>query len=158
MPNYRMWRLQVRGNFLGPFHRGNPSSEFHGNVTSKCPKKYNEYQYRFSIASVEAAIAENENGMVQLETGGLALSVGKNVYTNMTCTECWAEFGLGNLVELLNAVRNRILDFALALWKENPIAGELNTKDQKSLSQDKVTHWVNQTFYTENSRWDPQIS
>jgi hypothetical protein len=30
-------------------------------------------------------------------------------------------------VELLNAIRNRILDFALAIWKEAPMAGDAET-------------------------------
>ena len=149
VPNYRVWRLQVRGNFLGPH-----STLKHAPIpTAVLPKNtqrmYNKYECRFSSASIESAIEENETGMVQLETGGLALSVGENVYTNMTCVECWAEFGVGNLVEVLNAVRNRVLDFSLALWRENPGAGETSSNVRGSLNSDKITHLVNQTFYTE---------
>ena len=144
VPSYRIWQLQVRGNFLGPY-----SSLSHAAVpVVKLPKdvrkSYNEYECRFSIASVESAIG-NENQIV-LTTGGLASVLGKNVYPGMTCVECWAEFSIGNLVELLNAVRNRILDFSLALWKENPTVGESSLDAQESLSRNKVTQLVNQTF------------
>ncbi len=107
---------------------------------------YNRYECRFSTASIESAIEENKNGMVQLETGGLALSVGESVYTGMTCVECWAEFGVGNLVEVLNAVCNRVLNFSLALSEDNPTVGESDSDAQKILSSDRVTQPFNQTF------------
>ncbi|MDE0427894.1 MAG: hypothetical protein OXN25_23805 [Candidatus Poribacteria bacterium] len=146
VPKYRVWQLQVRGNFLGSH-----SSLSHARVPAmKLPKSvqksYNEYECRFSIASVESAI-ENENRVV-LTTGGLASTLGKSVYPSMTCVECWAEFSVGDCIELLNAVRNRVLDFTLALWKENPKAGETSSDAQEGLSSDKVTQIFNTTVYS----------
>ena len=150
VPEYRVWRLEVKGHFSGPFNSGLRNAPIPTMLLpSNMRKKYNEYECRMSTASLESAIKKHRGGMLQVSTGDLAVSLGGNVYENMNCLQCWAEFSVGNLVELLNTVRNRVLDFTLALWKENPTAGELNTKAQKSLSQDKVTHLVNQTFYTE---------
>ncbi len=147
VPSYRIWRLQVRGNFLGPFSKYQHAPIPIALLSKDAQKMYNKYECRFSIPSIESAIEESKNGMVQLETGGLALSVGQNVYTNMTCVECWAEFGVGNLVEVINAVRNRILDFSLALWKESPTAGETNPNIRKEIRSDKITQIFNTKVY-----------
>lgn len=42
-----------------------------------------------------------------MPTGDLAVFLGTKVYRGQNCVQSWAEFGVGNLVELLNAVRNR---------------------------------------------------
>ena len=146
VPKYRVWQLQVRGNFLGPYSILNHASVPVGRLPKETQKSYNEYKCRFSIASVESAI-KNEN-QITLTTGGLASVLGKKVYSNMTCVECWAEFGVGNLTEVLNAVRNRVLDFTLALWTVNPGAGEIISNDREPISPDKVMQIVNQTFNT----------
>jgi hypothetical protein len=51
------------------------------------------------------------------------------------------------LVELLNSVRNRILDFALAVWKEEPAAGEPPTKTTTSVDSARITQIFNTTVY-----------
>ena len=52
-----------------------------------------------------------------------------------------------NLVELLNTVRNRILDFALAVWKEHPNAGETGSNARESFNSDKITQIFNTTVH-----------
>ena len=146
VPNYRIWQLQVRGNFLGPYSKFDHAPIPTVNLPKDVQKSYNEYKCRFSIASVESII-ENENKNV-LTTRGLASVLGGNVYPRMTCVECWAEFSIGDCIELINAVRNRILDFSLALWNENPAAGETSSTVGQLPSPDETTQLVNQTFNT----------
>ena len=140
VPSYRVWPLEVKGHFMGPFNSGLKHAPI---PTALLPENirqsYNEYECRQSIAAVESTIEGHERGMLQVSTGNLALTLGTNVYQNMNCLQCWAEFGIGNLIELLNAVQNRVLDFSLALWKENPVAGESNLSTRESISQEKVT-------------------
>ena len=145
VPNYRIWQLQVRGNFLGPYSKYNHAPIPTVNLPKNVQKNYSEYKCRFSIASVESTM-ENENKAV-LTTEGLTSVLGRNVYSGMTCVECWAEFSVGDCIELLNAVRNRILDFSLTLWKENPTAGETSSTVKQSLSPDKITQIFNTTVH-----------
>ena len=146
VPKYRIWSLQVRGNFLGPYSNLNHAPISALKLPQDVRKSYNEYKCRFSIASIESAI-KNEDQMV-LATGGLASALGRSVYRNMTCVECWAECSIGDCIELLNVVRNRVLDFSLDLWKANPAVGESNSDAQELLSEDGITQSVNQTFNT----------
>src|SRR5262249_31786064 len=50
-----------------------------------------------------------------------------------------------HLIELLNAVRNRVLDFSLALWKEQPNVGESNVNT--AIDTSRITQIFNTTVY-----------
>ena len=84
---------------------------------------------------------------MQISTGDLALFLGSKVYQNQNCIQAWGEFGVGHLVDLMNAVRNRILDFSLAVWKESPTAGEIDDTRSSKLEPTKVTQIFNTTVY-----------
>ena len=149
VPKYRVWSLQVKGNFMGPFYQGLrnvpiPLALLRVNVRAS----YKEYECRPSIATVESTLKENEGGIIGVTTNDLSLTLGTNVFENMNCLECWAGFSTTHLVELLNTVRVRALDFSLAIWKENPNAGEANSNASGGgLSSDKITQIFNTTVY-----------
>jgi hypothetical protein len=69
------------------------------------------------------------------------------VYQNQNCIAAWAEFPIGSVIDVLNTVRNRILDFALAVWKNQPQAGELTEKVERHLSQLTITQIFNTTIH-----------
>ena len=149
MPGYRVWPLQVKGHFAGAFGSGLRSAPIPIRLLPENVRQsYNEYECRSSIAAVESILGENDSGTIQVTTGDLSLTLGANVYERMNCLECWAEFGTMNLVELLNTVRDRILDFSLAVWKEHPNAGETNSNASESPSSDKITQIFNTTVHS----------
>jgi len=146
VPDYRIWPLEVKGHFFGPFGSGIKNAP----IPSVClPKKiresYRRYECRASIVSVEDTLVKMNPGSVQVSTGDLAIALGTNVYENQNCAQAWAEFSTLNLVELQNTVRNRILDFALAIWKENPTAGD--APPNSPIEPSKVTQIFNTTIY-----------
>ena len=147
VPGYRVWGLQVRGNFVAPY---GSSLEKVPIPPARLPKEvrktYNEYKFRLSIATIESMLEKNNTDMIQINTNDLSLNL-NNVYQDMDCLECWGEFSPTNLVELLNTVRNRILDFSLAVWKEHPKAGETNSSAPESPSSDKITQIFNMTVH-----------
>ena len=148
VPGYRVWSLQVKGHFAGAFGSGLRNAPISIRLLPENVRKsYNEYECRSSIAAVESILGENDSGTIRVPTGDLSSTLGTNVYERMNCLECWAEFGTMNLVELLNAVRNRILDFSLAVWKEHPNADEPNSNNREFFSSDKITHIFNTTIH-----------
>jgi hypothetical protein len=147
LPAYRVWPVQLKGHFFGSFG----SSLKYAPIPSVCvPEKIRDestiFHCRQSVASIEQLLQENTSGSLQTGTGDLAVALGSKVYDDMNCVQAWGEFPSGCLVEVLNAVRNRVLDFALALWKESPTAGELEERDS-SLQSEKVTQIFNTTVY-----------
>jgi hypothetical protein len=147
VPDYRKWPLHVKGHFAGYFGAGIRNAPI---PTALLPDKvrhtYENYECRQSIASIEAILAEakSDSGSVSVDTADLAMVLGGDVYENYNCIQTWAEFGKGNLFELLNAVRNRILDFSLAIWKQDPMAGEIGHQTSQTIKAGDVT----QIFHT----------
>lgn len=141
VPAYRIWPLQVKGTFFGPFGSGMQNVPIPlACIPDDVRRSYEAYECRQSIASLETAMKSGQTTF-SVSTADLALALGTDVYENQNCVKAWAEFSAGHVVEILNTVRNRVLDFALAIWKEAPRAGEL---DENRLEPAHVT----QIFYT----------
>jgi len=148
VPEYRVWPLRVKGHFSGSFGSGIKNAPI---PTVLLPKEvresYERYECQLSIAVVESALRKNKSGAIQVSTGDLALVLGTNVYEHQNCVQAWAEFSTANLVELLNSVRNRLLDFTLAVWKAEPSAGESPSSSATALKPDQLTQIFNTTVY-----------
>lgn len=149
VPEYRIWPLEVKGHFSGPMGSGLRNAPIPFScLPEKVRKRYMYYECRSSIASIEAILNEAPPGKtVEVSTGDLAVRLGGKVYKYQNCIQAWAEFGTSALVEVLNSVRNRLLDFALALWKEAPNAGEVGNGSSAMLEIKKVTQIFNTTVY-----------
>ena len=150
VPEYRVWQLKVKGHFAGPFGSGIRNASIPLSlIPEKGRKHYQHYECRQSIASIEAILAhEEQSGTVYIDTGDLARALGTNVYEHQNCLEAWAEFSANHFVEVVNSVRNRILDFSLAIWKEAPTAGETEqSPGEQKLKTKKVTQIFNTTVY-----------
>ncbi len=148
VPDYRIWKLELKGDFNGPFNswlRNYNIPLF--SLPEKTRDYYENYQCRQSISSIEETLKYSDKGILEVSTGDLAVLIGTKVYKGYNCVQVRAEFGIGNLLELLNSVRNRILDFSLAIWKEKPNAGESNPKSNEKLESSKVTKIFNTTIF-----------
>jgi AbiTii-like protein len=150
VPDYRIWPLQLKGHFAGYFGSGLQGVQIPlAVIPERVRGSYERYECRQSVAGIEATLAavRSGKGTVTVPTGDLALALGGDVYENYNCLQAWAEFSTGHLFELLNSVRNRILDFALALWKESPAAGEVGTDSSRKLEAAQVTQIFQTTVY-----------
>ena len=148
VPEYRVWSLQVKGHFSGAFGSGWRNLPIPlALIPEKARKSYERYECRLSIANVESALASTKGGIIQVSTQDLAVALGTKVYEDQNCLQSWAEFSTTNFVELVNTVRNRILDFSLALWKEEPLAGETKGTPAHGFGPSKVTQIFNTTVY-----------
>lgn len=148
VPEYRVWPLEVRGHFAGPFGSGIRNAKIPMVcIPERARKHYQKYECRQSIASIETMLTKAQGGTLRVSAGDLAMVLGTKVYEHQNCVEAWAEFGTNQLIEIVNTVRNRILDFSLAVWKEEPTAGELNSAATPRLEAKKVTQIFNTTVY-----------
>ena len=149
VPNYRVWSLEVKGHFASPLGltRNVPIPiGLLSFISEESKQKYVHYEFRDSIAAIEALLSATK-GKVAVSTGDLAVAIGWKLYTNQNCVQAWAEFSTQHLVELLNTVRNRILDFALAISKEAPTAGETGNTESQPLGSGRVTQIFNTTVF-----------
>ena len=88
---------------------------------------------------------QDETGIIYVSTQDLALTLSTKVLRQMNCLACWGEFSTLNLIELLNIVRNRLLEFLVTVQKEHPNAGKTNSNAQGFPSPDKITQIFNTT-------------
>ncbi len=148
VPDYRIWPLELKGHFSGPFGSGLRNAPIPWMcLPEKARELYQNYKFRQSIASIEDILRKSKGGSLHVSTGDLAVVLGMNVYQHQNCMQAWAEFSVSNLVELLNAVRNRVLDFALAVWKESPTAGELSKLAGPDIALGRINQIFNTTVY-----------
>jgi hypothetical protein len=149
IPEYRSWSMIIKGHFSGAFGSGTRNAT----IPPACiPQKYREnatkFNCRMSIASIEKSVAENESGYLQISNSNLVIILGDNVIQDQNCIQSWGQFSIGNYTEVLNAVRNKVLDFSIALWKEIPSIGDTNPK---KIESGKVTQIFNTTVYGGNA-------
>lgn len=146
VPEYRTWSLQIKGHFSGYAGAAiRNASVPHANLPKHVRESYSKYQFRDSIASVQDILKKTKSGVIQVSTGDLALALGMKVYQHYNCMQAWAEFSPNQLVELMNTVRNRVLDLSIALWKQDPHAGELSSGSSPVLEAKTVTQIFNTT-------------
>jgi len=148
VPNYRIWPLSIKGDFLGPFGSSIHNLEVPIYLWPKNIKDlYLKYECRQSIGSMEQMLKENKSSYLIVETGDLVLNLSDKVIEGYTCIRSWAEFGTGCIYELFNNVRNRILDFSIELWKVDPKAGDTPETIPPSLQPSSVTKIFYTTIY-----------
>lgn len=144
VPEYRVWSLEVKGHFSGPAGSGLRNAPIPiACLPQKVRQSYTHYECRASIASIEETLRKSKGDSVQLSTGDLALALGMKIYQYQNCVHAWAEFSTINFVEVSNAVRNRLLDLAVALWKEFPDAGEIGGAAKGAMEATRVTQIFN---------------
>jgi hypothetical protein len=147
VPDYRVFELRLKGHFSGVSGsaiRDAPIPMVC--IPERVRKQYERYECRQSIAGIERVL-KSGNDTFYINTGDLAVALGQDVYDHYNCISAWAESGSSDLVEVLNTVRNRILDFALALWKRSPRAGEGGTGSDETLSASQITQISNPTVF-----------
>lgn len=147
VPEYRVWPLQVKGNFVGLHQSISNQTIPPVFLPEDVRNSYNNYEFRESIANVEYCLEQDTVGIIYVSTQDLALTLGTKVFKQMNCLECWAEFSTSNFVELLNSVRNRLLGFLVDVQKEHPNVDGTDSNTLDSPNSDKITQIFHTTIY-----------
>lgn len=143
VPSYRKWGTRIVAhlvNVIGSQIRVTVPPHL---LPDSARERFLEFEYRRSVATAEYALAKGEDGTQTLTTGNLRSLLHDKIYEGFQCHEAHAQYSNQNLVAMLDAVRNRILDFALALEKIAPNAGE----DQTHVEVQRVTQIFNTTVH-----------
>lgn len=124
VPEYRLWSVNWKGNFVGPFQSGLKNAPIHSTFLPEAIREdLKRFRNRDSVAALQSLLGKSDSGLLIIPFNDLALAVGSAGYQGMQCAQSWGEVSAGAAVETLNAVRNRTLEFALAIEKRDPNAG-----------------------------------
>ena len=146
LPDYRIWPMIVKGNFAG-LGRLLSNWTIPPALLPLDEKNGLEMRCGDSLSTIAHTLAEADSQMISIDLGNLSLLLGSDVLEGMSCVSAWGEFHKSRLAEVLNAVRNRLLDFALALWKELP----QNIRESDGpikLPENRVTQVINTTVFS----------
>lgn len=144
LPDYRILRVYSKGHFSGPFQSGLRNADI---PLSCIPKEFHKtisHSYLTQpIAALESLVKSNKEDILrEAWNPDLVAYVGQNIYENMNCLQAWKVIPVSRIIAVLDAVRNRILNFALEIETEVPDAGETSINSE-SLPQDKVQQIFN---------------
>lgn len=149
LPNYRiMKQVLIKGHFSGPFGSGIRDGEIpHFCLPESMRKDYRTIPIGQGIAMCEDLLSDKEKTTFSspVPTDALLLFA-DNVYEGLTCMQAWVVIPRGAIVRVLDAVKNKILGFALDIEQQNPAAGEADV-NTTPVPKSTVSQVFNQHFH-----------
>lgn len=139
LPKYRIWPLVVKGNFSDGIRRISNATVLLSQIPAELRQKYSHYQFRGSVATAEQMLKSFDDPMT-ISVGLLAGVLTNRVFQHHQCWEAWGEISTLNVSTMLDSVRNRLLDFSLALGKAYP-----SNSQNTSIGPQQVTQIFNTT-------------
>lgn len=126
VPAYRVLNVISYGNFVGP----GGSALNNGPIPPLCiPEKHRESVSVVQTRDPVSAIADlvRDPGRSELMAPwapDFTAFYGDKIYQGMNCIYAWRSISRSSMVAILDAVRTRILSFAIEIESESPDAGE----------------------------------
>jgi hypothetical protein len=142
LPEYRVFQGIAKGNFLGPFGSGLSNAVL---PASNLPEQLRDWATQASlrqpIASLEDVAKDRDGNLTLPWPGDLIKLVQSKFYEGMSLGQAWLEISRSDVTSAIEAVRNRILAFALEAERYTE-AGTESTDVEKSarLVQSFHTH------------------
>ena len=95
VPSYRVWPIEVRATFSGPFQSMAKNYLVPPVLLPKNVRdQYEHWVCRMSVASLQASLTESVGGQLYVSTGNLSLLLGENVLSGYNCIEARGSFRL----------------------------------------------------------------
>jgi len=155
LPTYRVFlHATLKGDFAGSgliaFRRIEIPTAVLPNEPKELRTALTTCRFRQSVSAIEDLL-RHETPIYELSVPSDALILlSDRVLEGTTCMKVWREVPRTFVVDILNAVRGRILDFSLAIEKEAPSAGESEI-GQQALPPQAVNQVVHQHIYGSGS-------
>lgn len=144
LPEYRILSVQSYGNFDGTFRSAN---EMQISLTILPEQLREVYGHAYFLQGISALVTmvNDPDGRDLIEEWpvGVAVKYASKQMVDMQCIAAWKRVPRAAVVSVVDAVRNRILGFALEIEKRAPEAGE-SPLNLYPLPQETVT----QIFHT----------
>lgn len=141
VPDYRKLGANAYGHFVNPAWQINRAAISRFTMPEWARERVDSRDFREGIAKAESFARD---GAI-IEWPELGVMVQGKMYPGMTCMRAWLEISPSEIQQLISAVRNRIIDFALKIEVENPNAGEAPPNSQP-VAPDKLQPLVNYFF------------
>lgn len=144
LPDYRIVQVESYGTFNSPSAHMNKMQIPISILPEHLQKRYRN-AYMNNGISAYATLIEGDKFISLQESWPLNIAVhhGSKIMRDMQCIYAWKEIPFGAVVHLLDAVKTRILGFAIDLEREAPNAGDTPIGSLPPLSNEKMTQIFN---------------
>ena len=121
LPDYRKVGIHFTGSFSGPFGSGIKNAPLPSYLIAEhAGKDWLTYELRQSVASIPSLYKSTKSGVIQLSYSNLPLLLQGHIYPDYACNQVVGHLAVASLDEVINSVRNRILELTLELEKSVP--------------------------------------
>jgi hypothetical protein len=146
IPEYRLLRAQCYGDFMNIRWR----AEHQPIHPIAVPEEHREtffapIQFREGITTA-MAFASADGATIDEPLIAIMVKRHQVMYPQMECMSAWKKISATQFQQLIDAVKNRVLDFSLKIEAENPSAGEASPNSQP-VAKEKLQPLVQNTFY-----------
>lgn len=149
LPDYRVARVHSQGHFFGLGGSRLQNADIPLSCIDKEYREYLEKCYCMQPISAYVDLLKTSKGGGNYQEPwppDLVAHVGKGIYKYMNCLTAWKVLPRTVVVSLVEAVRNRVLNFALEIEAQAPDAGEASLNNPP-LPQEQVTHIFHTHIY-----------
>jgi AbiTii len=152
LPSYRVIDpVQSKGHFVSLTHQGTFPIPLGVIPTPELRERFGTSKSRSSVAYHEALLARTQDddaGIFQAPwPADLVARIQSKIIQGSVCTSAWQVIPRGTVVQLLDSVRNRILDFAIEIESEAPDAGEAALGGPPPVSVERVNQIINANIF-----------
>lgn len=140
LPEYRTVGVTYTGNFSGPFGSGIKNAPIPSVLIKQFVNdSWNSFSVRESIAAVGELVKSSADGRsLGINASDLILLLQGKVYEDYACNSISGSISAVSLSEILQAVRNRVLELTIELEKAIPAAAHI-TFGAQSMDKDNAT-------------------
>ncbi len=125
VPAYRVLSVDSFGHFSGPGGSGLENAPIPPHTLKEELRRHVEgARLMQPVAALEDLIATSETAFQIPWPPDLTAIVGQDIYQYMNCLQAWRAVSRGQIIGILDTVRNRILAFVLEMESELPAAGD----------------------------------
>ena len=140
VPLYRIWPLQLIGEFAGPLRR-KKVAPIPLNYLPEYARGFQDgYECRESASLILDSLGKAEDSVIKIDTGDLHLAVGGSLYRGYRCVAVRAEVNAGKLIAALNAIRDNILNVTTKLLEQHRETVKERTAEPQSAASWQDAH------------------
>ena len=154
VPEYRRVRASYSGSWSNRLigHVNNAPIPIHL-VEKYAGKHWTDISMRQSISAIDALVS-GDGDTLSMDASNLILLFQGKIYPDFTCVSVSGEISKASMIEIQNAVRNRVLELTIELERAIPEVANVQLKgsiDAEDDAAEAVTQVFNQTIYGTNT-------
>jgi AbiTii len=148
LPDYRVRQCHSFGNFFGTFGRQLQNAPIPlTSIPEEFRKILTQIRFQQGVAGLQDMVKRADKDTLQNRWPADAYKLfGHSIYDDMVLMEAWNIIPVSFLVNILDTVRNRILNFALEIEEQIPEAANLSAISS-SVPSSKIRQIFNTTIY-----------